>query len=122
MAEDFKIIEESVDHIKHYLNTRIAQVKLTTAEKTSEVLSVLMARLMVTAIFSFSLLFASFAAAYALGELLAKTWLGFVIVAAFYLLAGLLIWAFREPLLRIPIMNRLIQRLFTQESPSHETH
>jgi len=120
MQEEFKIIEDSVEHFKKYLNTRIAQVKLGAAEKTSDILSVLIARLLVAVVFFFFILFASTAAAYSLGALMGAAWAGFLIVAAFYLLAGLIIWAARERLLRIPIMNRIIRRLFNNQPSTYE--
>ena len=115
MKEEFRKIEETVDHLKRYVNTKISQVKLGAAEKTSDILSVLIARALVAIVFFFFVLLASEALAYGLGEYLGKNWLGFLIVAAFYLLAGVIIWKTRERTLRIPIMNSLIRRLFTKE-------
>ncbi|MFI5151863.1 MAG: phage holin family protein [Chitinophagales bacterium] len=115
MREEFKKIEETVDHLKRYVNGKISQVKLGAAEKTSDILSVLIARTLVAIVFFFFVLLASEALAYGLGEYLGKNWLGFLIVAAFYLLAGVIIWKTKEKILRIPIMNGLIRRLFTKE-------
>jgi hypothetical protein len=120
MREEFKIIEDSVEHFKKYLNTRIAQIKLGAAEKTSDILSVLIAKLLVAAVFFFFILFASIAAACVLGRLLGEIWQGFLVVSAFYLLLGVVIWAARDRMLRIPIMNRIIRRLFNDQLPTYE--
>ena len=45
---------------------------------------------------------------------------GYAIVAAFYLFAGLITWFSREKLLRIPIMNSIIARLFRENSTQYE--
>ncbi|MBK9381429.1 MAG: hypothetical protein IPN39_08865 [Chitinophagaceae bacterium] len=42
-------------------------------------------------------------------------WLGFVIVAGVILVVGLILWLSRDRLLRIPIMNKLIEALFEPE-------
>ena len=115
MKEEFKKIEETVDHLKRYVNTRISEVKLNVAEKTSDMLSVLIAKTLVAIVFFFFVLLGSEALAYGLGEYFGRNWLGFLIVAGFYLVAGVIIWKTREKTLRIPIMNGLIRRLFSKE-------
>lgn len=115
MQEEFKKIEEIVSHFRKYVNTKITKAKLDAAAKTSDMITFIMVRMLVTVIFFFFIIFASDAAAYAIGDYFGKTWLGFLLVAGFYLLAALLIWFAKERLLRIPIMNTIINRLFTHE-------
>lgn len=121
MQEEFRKIEEIVSHFKSYVNTKITRAKLDAAAKTSDMITFIVVRIMVTIIFFFFIIFASDAAAYAIGDYFGKVWLGFLLVAAFYLLAGLLMWFAREKMLRIPIMNAIIYRLFNQEiNPDEE--
>jgi hypothetical protein len=120
MQEEFKKIEETVEHFKIYLNTKIAQAKLSAAEKTSDLLSVFIAKTLVAFVLFFFVLFGSQAAAYGIGDYFGKTWMGFVFVAGFYLLAGLLIWLGRETLLQTPIMNAILRRLFINENNEDE--
>lgn len=115
MQKEFEKIEETADHLRQYVNARIDRMKLTAAEKASDVVSVFIAKALAGAVFFFFILFAGEAAAYGIGNYLGKTWLGFLIVAGCYLLAGLIIWIARERLLRIPIMNAMISRLFINE-------
>ena len=120
MREEFEKMEETVKHLKAYVNTKIEQAKLSAADKVSDVLSVFIAKLLVSLLFFLFVLFASSSAAYAIGAFLGKTWLGFLIVALSYLLIGWVIWIARERLLRIPIMNSIISRLFRDENDDHE--
>jgi CDP-diglyceride synthetase len=115
VQEEFNKIEEIVSHFKKYVNTKITKAKLDTPAKTSDMITFMVVRMLVTVIFFIFIIFASDAAAYAIGDHFGKVWLGFLLVAAFYLMAGLLIWFSRERLLRIPIMNAIITRLFTHE-------
>ena len=115
LQEEFKRVEEMAQHVKDYVNTRIAQVKLSVAEKVSKLIAVLIAGMFVVVVLFLFVVFGSIAAAYAIGIWLGKMWLGFLIVAVFYLLIGILTWWAKERLLRIPIMNAIIRQLFHNE-------
>lgn len=120
MRETFDKIEETVDHVKTYVNTKIEQVKLGAAEKASDMISIFIAKLFAAGVLFFFVLFLSEAAAIGLGEFLGKAWLGYLIVAGIYLGLGLIIWYARERLLRIPIMNAIIARLFKNNTAKNE--
>jgi Putative Actinobacterial Holin-X, holin superfamily III len=115
MHSEFKILGKTVDDIKDYANTRIDQIKLGSAERVSDLVSVFIAKALAALVFLFSLLYGSTAAAYGIGDYFNRTWLGFLIVAGIYLLLGWIIWATRERLIQIPIMNGILSRLFNEE-------
>jgi Zn-dependent protease with chaperone function len=115
MSEEFKKIESILEQAKEYANIRVAQLKLSMAEKLSKAISVIIAALVAGLVFLGFLLFGSISAAIAIGQWLGKLWLGFLLVAVFYLLAGIIIWIAKDRLLRIPIMNSLIEKLFTND-------
>lgn len=118
--EEFIKIENLIDHSKDYLNTRVDEIKLTVVEKTSDVLSEVIAGAIVTLVFAFCVLFASVAAAYGLALWTGKTWLGFLIVAGLYFLLGWIVWGARNRLIRLPIMNSLIHQLFNNRIEDEE--
>ncbi|MBS1598877.1 MAG: phage holin family protein [Bacteroidetes bacterium] len=120
MHEEFKKVEEAAGHFKSYVNNKITQVKVGVAEKVSDVLSIIIAKTIIAFVIYFAVLFGSAAAAYALGAYFGKMWLGCLIVAGFYFLVGIVIWLSRERVLRIPILNGLINRLFIDEIKNHE--
>lgn len=120
MREEFEKLEETMAHLKAYVNTRIEQAKLSAAARASDVFSVFIAKMLVSLFFFLFVVFASSAAAYAIGSYLGRTWLGFLVVAISYLVLGGIIWTARERLLRIPIMNAIIRRLFKDETESNE--
>lgn len=98
--------------VKEYLGTRVDAIKLTAAEKTSLVISDLVAGAIVAIVFLCALLFASIAGALALSAWTGKPYSGFLIVSGIYLLAGLITWRSKERLIRIPVMNSIIRQLF----------
>jgi hypothetical protein len=76
------------------------------------VLANVIAGIMVAVVFFFFIVFGSIALAFGLGDWLGKTWAGFLVVAGLYLLIAIVVWAARAKLIRLPIMNALIQQLF----------
>ena len=112
MSKVFTKMEELASHAKDYINTKIDQVKLNTAEKTSSVLANIIAGRIVAKVFIFFLVFSSIAGAYALSGWIGETYAGFLIVAGFYLLTGFVVWLGKERIIRIPVMNSIIRQLF----------
>ena len=68
MEKAFAKVEELADTIKEYVNTRIDAVKLNAAEKSSAVISNIIAGLVVVSFFMLFFLFASIALAFGLGD------------------------------------------------------
>ena len=120
MSEEFKQIESLVECLKEYVNTRVALVKLSIAERISKVASLLISLLLAALIFFLFLVLASMAGAIAIGQQLNNMWLGFLIMAGIILLTGILLWAFKDKLIRLPIMNMLVKALFDKEIDNEE--
>ena len=110
--EDLKKMEDLFDHTREYIHIRLDEGKLAVAEKVSAVISLVIATAVVNVIFLLCLIFASAAAAFALGHWWSNYWLGFLSVGGFYFLLGMIIWAAKERLIRVPVMNAIIRQLF----------
>ena len=115
MDQDFNNGEAFVNDVKEYVNTRIAQLKLLFAEKTSKVMSVLVAVIMSALVFFLFLVLVCIAGAIAIGLWLESFWLGFLVIAGVVLLAGFFLWIFKDQIIRKPIMNVLIKTMFDKE-------
>jgi hypothetical protein len=115
MQSAFVKAEAFADHIKEYVNNRITAVKLQAAEKTSKMLSNMIAIAVVAAIMLVFAIFVSMAAAYALSPLVGPAYSGFLIVGGVWLLLAVIIWMGREKILRLPIMNRMLSEMFRDE-------
>ncbi|MBK7434341.1 MAG: phage holin family protein [Chitinophagaceae bacterium] len=115
MDKLFSKAEELADSLKDYVNTRIDEVKLSTAEKSSAIIANILAGIVVAVVFLFFFIFGSMALAYGLGEWIGKTWAGFLIVSGLYLLIGIVVWAGRGKLIRLPIMNAMLRQLFKND-------
>ena len=116
MEKSFERVEELAETISEYINNRIEEVKLTAIDKSSALLSNMIAGVVVVCFFVSFIVFASIALSLFLGEWLNKVWLGFLIVAVMYLMIGIIVWAARGRIIRLRIMNSLIQQLFKNET------
>ena len=115
MNDTFEKIEGLTEHVREYVQTRIEQAKLEVAEKTSLVIGNMIAVTVVIVLFLFVLVFGSIAGAWALSDWLGNPWAGFLIVAGFYLLLGIIIWFARGVLIRFPVMNAIIRELHKKD-------
>jgi hypothetical protein len=115
MEKAFARAEELAGNIKEYVNNRLRMVKLSAAEKASKVAANFIALTITMVIMLFFIVFASLALAFVLGEWTGKLYWGFLIVAGLYLLFAAIIWIAKAKLLQLPIMNSLLQQLYSEE-------
>jgi uncharacterized RDD family membrane protein YckC len=112
MEKTFIKIEELAGHIREYVNNNVETAKLKTAEKSSAIFAGIMARIIIILIFVFAILFASVALACLLAKITGALYWGFLIVAGLYLFFALIIWSTQEKILRLSIMNFILEQLF----------
>jgi hypothetical protein len=115
MDQDFNKAETFVDQVKEYVNTRLAQLKLSFAEKTSKVVAIVIAVVMLALVFFLFLVLVCVTGAIVIGQWLESFWLGFLLMAGIVLLAGFILWISKDRLIRRPIMNALINAMFDKE-------
>lgn len=115
MEDTFAKAEELAEHVKEYINNRMDSVKLNAAEKSSKLAATVIASVVVAMFFISFLFFASTALAFVFSKLTGALSWGFLIVAGIYLLLGALVWLLKDRILQLPIMNAMLQQLFTEE-------
>jgi hypothetical protein len=108
-------IEETVDNIKEYFNTRYELVGLQAAEKVSGVISNMISGVMILVLITLAVVLLSISAAWAISSAIGTRYSGFLIVGGFYLLAGVLLVVFKEKALFRPFRNVVIKQLFKEE-------
>jgi Zn-dependent protease with chaperone function len=115
MEKIFAIVEELTENLKKYASVKLESAKLNAAEKSSVLVSNAIAMMVVALVFILFFFFASIALAIFLGVWLNKLWLGFILVALFYLIIGILVWWFRQKIIQLPLMNALLKQLIKTE-------
>ena len=118
MFDEIRKVESLIDEGKRYVQTRIDELKLAAADKSSRLLSLTVAIfLTATVFFLFFVLFAV-ALAFFVGDWLGSRGLGFLIIAGSTLLFAGWVWVKRERWIRRPIRNALLRVLFEDEKKS----
>ena len=120
MEDTFAKAEDLAEHVKEYINNRMDAVKLNAAEKSSKLAATVIASVVVAMFFITFLFFASTALAFVFSKLTGELWLGFLIVGGIYLLLGAVVWLLRDRILQLPIMNALLQQLFTDDEDEED--
>jgi len=103
-------IESLVESAADYGKTSYDLVRLKTVFKTSEVVSSLISSVIVFLILMSFLLFLSFGLAYYLGAILGNIVYGFLAVAAFYGIAGLVVHFFMHDQIKKKISDYIIKQ------------
>jgi hypothetical protein len=111
-------IENLIAHAEDYLKTRQELSKLVALEKGSAIAAKAISTVIVFSFFLFFFVFASIALCWFIAEVTGRTSLGFLIVAALYLIIALLLFANRDKWLETPFINSFIKKYF--ESKTHE--
>jgi uncharacterized membrane protein YqjE len=106
---------ELAGNVKEYIRNRVALAKLEIAEKTSNVVALVIAGSVVAVFILLFLMFLGMGAATLLTELIGASYAGSLIVAGIYLLSAVLLWRNREKLVKIPVMNAILQQMFPDE-------
>ncbi len=111
MEDNKKLLESLVERATDYGKTSFELVKLQAVDKSSEVVSSVIPHTVVLILFSSFMLFLNLGIALWLGEIIGKVFYGFFIVAAFYVLTGIVIHLFMHKTLKKIIRNYVIQQL-----------
>jgi hypothetical protein len=113
--EESKKIDQAIDNIKEYINTRYELVTLKATDKASGIISNVASGVLILWLMLMALLLLSFAAAWYFSVVTGQRYLGFCIVGGFYLVIGIVLVIFRRSLLFKPFRNKIIEGFFKEE-------
>ena len=105
------VIEALFDKTKDYVETRADLFKLKAIMKTAEVGSSIVSQVIVAVVFSSFFIFLNVALGLWLGDLTGRSYIGFFIVAAFYLIVGIIIYSNRQKIISTPIADSIIKTM-----------
>ena len=112
MEKIFSKIENLTLHMREYAEISISLIKIKAAEKASSLIADAAALIIVWVFLFFFIFFISFGGAYVLSSVLGSAYSGYLIVGAFYLLVGVIVWFARKKLIRNPVLNAMVRNLF----------
>ena len=109
MEDNTKMIESLFEKATDYGKTSFELVKLKALDKTSDVVSSFIPHSIVFVFIASFMLFLNLGLAYWLGEILGQVFYGFFVVAAFYILLGMILHFFMHKWLKNMIYNYIIK-------------
>ena len=110
METPSSVIESLFEKAEAYGKTTYDLSKLKLLETTTVVVTTLISRLSVIIMISLFVLVLNIGIALLLGELLGKAYYGFFIVAAFYLISGLVLHFFLPKWIKTPVFDLIIKK------------
>jgi len=113
--EEKSKIDSLTSHVKEYAEESFNLLLINMYEKTSRMISGATAFLIFAVFGIIVLLFASIGLALWVGRLLEEPFLGFFIVAAFYLLVAAFIYSMRDKWIRLPVINSVLRSIYYAE-------
>ena len=105
------VIDALFEKTKDYVETRADLFKLKAIKKTAEVGSTLVSKVIVAVVFSTFFIFLNIALGLWLGDLIGRNYIGFFIVAAFYLIVGIIVYSNRQKIISSPIADSIIKKM-----------
>ena len=102
-------VEDLFYKLKDYGDTRLDLFKLKAINKVSGILSSVISGVILAILLLLVIICITIALSLVIGEALGHTYLGFLIMAAFYIIIGLVMFSSRTKLLKTPISNKFIK-------------
>ncbi len=97
-----------------YFETRLELLRLKSVDKSSDVISSLVAALTIILIISFAIIIVSIGLALWIGEQIGKSYYGFFIVGGFYIIIALIGYLLRKRFLKAPVANLFINKVLNE--------
>ena len=108
MEEESKV-ERLVSNVKLYAETKLDLAILNVQDKLSGVVALIASYLLMTVFGFFIMLFLSMGIAWYIGEKTGDASMGYFSIAGFYLIVVIVLYIFREKLIKAPIVNAILK-------------
>lgn len=115
-----KPIEQLFQDTKDYIIAQRNLALTVISKKSADAFFVIITATLFLLIGWFFLIFLSFAAAYAIGNLIGITWLGFLIVAFLYFLLGVIAWINKDRWIKTPLLKLFFKLLSADKDQDYE--
>lgn len=115
MEDESTPVEALLQRAQAFTRTSIKLFKYKATDKLAEMLSGLAVIVIIVVVLSLFFVNLNFGIALLLGDLFGKTWLGFIVVAGFYGVIGLIVYLFRDKWIKRPVSEAIILELLADE-------
>ncbi len=111
MSNKATSIEVLLENAQDYVKTTLKLTKLNAIAQSSDVISSVISKIVISIAAAMFILLLSFGLAFFIGDAMGSVYWGFFIVAAFYLLLAILIYSFKDQWIKVPVSNKIITKL-----------
>jgi hypothetical protein len=111
MEENKKLLESLLEKTVEYGKTSFELAKLKALDKTSDVVSSFIPHAVVFVLISSFMIFLNLGIAFWLGRILGEIYFGFFVVAAFYVITGIIFHFFFHKRIKRYINNAIIRKI-----------
>lgn len=111
MEENTKIVESLLEKTTELVKSSIELAKLKAFDKTADIVSTIIPHAIVLILVGAFVLFLNLGIAFWLGEILGSSFYGFLVVAGFYGLMGIIFRIFFQKRIKKNIANNIVQQL-----------
>ena len=115
MEEEYSL-KKTADHIKQYAESKMELFRLEIADRIANTVSSLSSIILITVFSLFIFMFLSIGAAMWINKTYNDSSMGFFVVGGFYLLITIILYAFREKFIKVPVINILLHKLHSDEN------
>lgn len=111
MEEQPTLIESLLERVEAYTKSNVDLLKLKAIDKSADVYSSLVSKLVLIIVIIIAITLVNIGLSMWIGGLIGKPYLGFFIVAAFYVLVAIIVHFGRESLIKTPVSNSFIEKM-----------
>ena len=104
-------VESLISKTGDLVETKVELFKLKMADRLSQAVSSVLSKIATAVLLILALIILSLGAAFWIGSELKNNYYGFFIVGGFYILLGIVVFAFRHVLIKKPISTIIIDRI-----------
>jgi uncharacterized membrane protein len=116
MEEKATVIESLFEKAETYAKTNLDLFRLKAIDKSADVISSIVAKLAIIIVVLLIVLLVNIGLALWIGELVGKSYYGFFIVAAFYVLVALILYYNSGVILKAPVNNSIILQMIKEKN------
>ena len=111
MIDNTTPIATLFERAEDYGKTTLKLIELNAIDKSADVISSLVSRLAVIMTVVLSILIINIGLAFWIGKLLGETFYGFFVIGGFYAFIAILLYVFRDQLIKYPVSNSIIKQM-----------
>ncbi len=116
IVERKELIEDLFEKAEEYVQTNIQLAKLKATDKGAEIVSSLVSKMAIVVLVFFFILMLNIGIAFWISDAIGKTHYGFLVVGGFYALISLILYIFRDHIIKAPISNSIIEQVLKDKN------